>query len=333
MTSMDFNLVKHWFEQLADLAEPERTQFLREHPDIDDDTRYHLMQLLNADVQLAGHTARSAIKSTGLPALDDSMIGQRIGAYTLDRSLGRGGMGSVFLAHRADGSIEQQVAIKIVRPEVLDQHTIARFHLERQVLALLKHPNIATLLDTGALDDGSPYVVMEYIEGESITTHANAREIGVRARLELFLKVCDAVALAHRNLIVHRDIKPGNVLVTTEGQPKLLDFGIAKPMLGVIDAIDIQDTTGAQRFFSPHNAAPEQLRDGPITPACDVYGLGALLYELLTGNKVLDLTGLAPGEMEQKVLHEDPRPPSQNMAIDSNVGADADPTPSPTHTE
>jgi serine/threonine protein kinase len=321
MSSINFDLLKHWFDRLVELSESDRLKFLREAQNIDEDTRRHLLQLLNADAQLIGQTARPAINLARGQTPDAAMIGQRIDAYVVDRSLGRGGMGSVFLAHRADGSIEQQVAIKIVRPEMLDQHTLARFHLERQVLSMLKHQHIATLLDAGELEDGSPYVVMEYIEGEPVTTFVSVKQLDLRQRLQLFLKICDAVAFAHRNLIVHRDLKPGNVLVTADGQPKLLDFGIAKPLVGVIGAIDVQDTAAAQRFFSPHNAAPEQLRNEPITPACDVYGLGVLLYELLTGNKPLDLHDLTPGEMEQKVLNEDPKPPSQSPSPTAAVGA------------
>jgi eukaryotic-like serine/threonine-protein kinase len=321
MPSINFDLLKQWFDQLVELSESDRLKFLREAPNIDEDTRRHLLQLLNADAQLIGQTARPAINLARGQTQNAAMIGQRIGAYVVNQSLGRGGMGSVFLAHRADGSIEQQVAIKIVRPEMLDQHTLARFHLERQVLSMLKHPHIATLLDAGELEDGSPYVVMEYIEGEPVTDFVSINQLDLRQRLQLFLKICDAVAFAHRNLIVHRDLKPGNVLVTADGQPKLLDFGIAKSLVGVIGAIDVQDTAAAQRFFSPHNAAPEQLRNEPITLACDVYGLGVLLYELLTGNKPLDLQGLTPGEMEQKVLNEDPKPPSQSPSPTAVVGA------------
>jgi serine/threonine protein kinase/tetratricopeptide (TPR) repeat protein len=321
MPTINFDLLKQWFDQLVELSDSERVKFLREAQGIDEDTRRQLLQLLSADAQLIGQTARPAINVARGKMQDATMIGQRIGAYVVDQSLGSGGMGSVFLAHRADGSIEQQVAIKIVRPEMLDQHTLARFHLERQVLALLKHPHIATLLDAGELEDGSPYVVMEYIEGEPVTAFVSVKQLDLRQRLQLFLKICDAVAFAHRNLIVHRDLKSGNVLVTSDGQPKLLDFGIAKPLVGMIGTIDVQDTAAAQRFFSPHNAAPEQLRNEPITPACDVYGLGVLLYELLTGNKPLDLQGLTPGEMEQKVLNEDPKPPSQRPSPTAVVGA------------
>ncbi len=333
MSPSNFDLLKHWFDHLADLSEADRLKLLEEAQDIDEDIRSQLLQLIKADQLFAGQTARRAILPALSQRIDAEMRGQRIGAYLIVRLLGRGGMGSVFLAHRVDGSIEQRVAIKIVRPEVLDQYTIARFHLERQVLALLKHPHIATLLDAGALDDGSPYVVMEYIEGEPITTFANSRRLAVRPRLELFLKVCDAVGFAHRNLIVHRDLKPGNVLMSTDDQPKLLDFGIAKPLMGSIGGIEVQDTAAAQRFFSPHNAAPEQLRNEPITPACDVYGLGVLLYELLTGNRPLDMTGLTPGEMEQKVLHEDPRPLSRNEFVEATMGADALGDRAPPHTE
>lgn len=333
MSSTNFERIKQWFEQLADLMPEQRLAFLREAQGIDEDTRRQLIDLLAMDDQLVGSTARPALLRAATDTTDEDMLGRAIGPYVIVKALGRGGMGRVFLADRADGSITQQVAIKIVRPELLDAHTIARFHLERQVLALLKHPHIATLMDAGELEAGSPYVVMEYVEGQAITDYASTHRLGVRDRLQLFLKVCDAVAFAHRNLIVHRDLKPGNVLVTADAQPKLLDFGIAKPLLGAIGTIDVQDTSAAQRFFSPHNAAPEQLRNEPITPACDVYGLGVLLYQLLTGNKPLDMSGLTPGEMEQRILHEDPRPPSQNVATESLVGAAAGRDAKPPHSE
>jgi len=314
MPSVNFERLKHWFERLADLSADQRLVFLRESADIDEDTRRQLIDLLDVDQQLIGHTARPALRATQAFASEQDMLGQSIGAYVIASSLGKGGMGRVFLADRADGSISQQVAIKIVRPELLDAHTLARFHLERQVLALLKHPHIASLLDAGELADGSPYVVMEYVPGLSLTAYAATHALDLGARLRLFLDICDAIAFAHRNLIVHRDLKPGNVLVTEDGQVKLLDFGIAKPLVGVLGAIDVQETAAAQRFFSPHNAAPEQLRNEPITPACDVYGLGVLLYELLTGRKPLDLNGLTPGEMEHRVLHDDPAAPSLAVA-------------------
>lgn len=313
MSTTRFELLRTWFERLVDVEEADRVGYLMRHPEIDEAMRAELLRLLAADERLLSHTALRPEAWLGAPPAESDWVGKQVGAYRIERLLGRGGMGSVYLAHRGDGSIAQQVAIKLVRAEVLDPHTIARFRLERQVLALMRHPNIAALLDAGELPDGSPYVVMEYVEGEPIMAWARARRLDLRARLDLFLKVCDAVGFAHRNLIVHRDLKPGNVLVTAQGEPKLLDFGIAKPLVSTLGEIEIQETGTAQRYFSAPNAAPEQLRGEPVTPACDVYGLGALLYELLTDLKPLDLSNLTPGEMERRILHEDPVAPSRRV--------------------
>jgi len=304
--------LKELFAALSDLSESERQAYLHTIDDLDEDLRRQLLALLSTDAELAGTTARSAIKAgvaAHAPAKD--WIGARIGAYRIEQELGQGGMGSVFLAQRDDGSVQQQVAIKIVRPEVLDANTIARFRVERQVLALLRHPHIAAMLDLGELDDGSPYVVMEYVDGIAITRYAQDHTLGLGDRLQLMLKVCDAVTHAHRNLIVHRDLKSSNLLVTAQGRPMLLDFGIAKPLVAEFGSIDVHDTQAAQRYFSPHHAAPEQFRNAPVTPACDVYGLGALLYELLSGLPPFDLQGLTPGAIENLVLNSDPLAPSQ----------------------
>lgn len=202
---------------------------------------------------------------------------QRIGSYRRERLLGRGGMGEVWLASRADGQYEQRAALKLVRPGAILDPLLSRFRQERQLLARLNHPHIARLLDGGVASDGRPYLVMEYIEGAPIVRFAEERSLDVEARLELVRKLCSAVAYAHRNFIVHRDIKPANVLVTAEGSPKLLDFGVAK-LLESDDAA----ATGAL-LATPNYASPEQLRGGPVTTASDVYSLGVLLFELLTG--------------------------------------------------
>jgi TolB-like protein/tetratricopeptide (TPR) repeat protein len=207
-------------------------------------------------------------------------IGERIGAYAIVRELGRGGMGAVYLAERADGQFEKRVAIKVLKRGTDTDEVLRRFRIERQILANLEHPNITRLLDAGSTNDGLPYFVMEFIEGMPITRFVECENVNVRDRLELFLKVCSAVEFAHQNKIVHRDIKPGNVLVKRDGEPKLLDFGIAK--LLSVDASDGDTTIAAQRRLTPMYAAPEQRAGRPATIATDVYSLGALLYELLT---------------------------------------------------
>jgi eukaryotic-like serine/threonine-protein kinase len=207
-------------------------------------------------------------------------IGERMGAYAVVEELGRGGMGAVYLAERADGQFEKRVAIKVLKRGTDTDEVLRRFRIERQILANLEHPNITRLLDAGTTEDGLPYLVMEFIEGTPITKFVQRENIDLRGRLRLFLKVCSAVDLAHRHKVIHRDIKPGNVLVSEDGEPKLLDFGIAK--LLSVDSDDGITTVVAERRLTPLYAAPEQSSGQPDTIATDVYSLGALLYELLT---------------------------------------------------
>jgi serine/threonine protein kinase len=207
-------------------------------------------------------------------------MGERLGAYAIVRELGRGGMGAVYLAERADGQFEKRVAIKVLKRGTDTDEVLRRFRIERQILANLEHPNITRLLDAGMTSDGLPYFVMEFIEGTPITRFVERENVDVRCRLKLFLKVCSAVALAHQNQIIHRDIKPANVLVNHDREPKLLDFGIAK--LLSVDADDGDTTIAVERRLTPMYAAPEQSAGEPASIATDVYSLGALLYELLT---------------------------------------------------
>ena len=207
-------------------------------------------------------------------------IGERIGAYAIVRELGRGGMGAVYLAERADGQFEKCVAIKVLKRGTDTDEVLRRFRIERQILANLEHPNITRLLDAGTTNDGLPYFVMEFIEGTPITQFVQLENIDLRGRLKLFLKICSAVDLAHQNQIIHRDIKPTNVLVRRDGEPKLLDFGIAK--LLDVNSKDADITMPAERRLTPLYASPEQNAGQSTSIASDVYSLGALLYELLT---------------------------------------------------
>jgi non-specific serine/threonine protein kinase/serine/threonine-protein kinase len=205
----------------------------------------------------------------------------RVGAYELVRELGRGGMGTVWLARRADEQFEKLVAVKLLKRGTDTDEVLRRFHAERQILARLDHPNISRLLDAGTTDDGLPYFVMEFVDGRRVTDFVREEHLPLRQRLQLFLKICAAVQFAHQNLVIHRDLKPGNILVTAEGEPKLLDFGVAK-LLSPSD--DIWEMTAAgQERFTPGYASPEQVRGEVITTVSDVYSLGALLYEMLTG--------------------------------------------------
>ncbi|MET0645533.1 MAG: protein kinase [Pyrinomonadaceae bacterium] len=211
---------------------------------------------------------------------EDGLRGQQIGPYRIVREVGRGGMGTVYLAERADGEFEQEVALKVVRRSFADSELARRFRQERQILASLNHPNIARLLDGGVSSDGEPYLAMEYIEGVRVDEYCDARGLPTATRLRLFLEVCRGVSYAHQHLVVHRDIKPSNILVTKEGVPKLLDFGIAK----LLDPERAGEHTRTElRAFTPDYASPEQVGGGQITTASDVYSLGVLLRDLLRG--------------------------------------------------
>ncbi|HVS02856.1 MAG TPA: protein kinase, partial [Thermoanaerobaculia bacterium] len=241
-----------------------------------------------------------------------AMAGRRVGAYRVVRSLGRGGMGEVFLAARADGEFEGQVAVKVVRPGG-GEDLLQRFRAERQTLANLKHRNIARLLDAGTTDEGAPYLVMEYVAGAPIDAYCDERGLGVEERLRLFLDVCTAVQHAHRNLVVHRDLKPDNILVSAQGEVKLLDFGIAKLLPGAASEELATETRTGHAMMSLFYASPEQVAGGPITTATDVYALGVLLYRLLAGrHPYLEGTDSLIDAL-RAVSEEVPRPPSQEV--------------------
>ncbi len=235
-------------------------------------------------------------------------IGRRLGAWRIAAHLADGGMGAVFRAERADGQYEQAAAVKLINPALLSAQTRARMSAERQILARLNHPHIARLLDGGTTDDGVPYLVMEYVDGVPIDLFCNEHGLDTKARLALFLKVCDAVDYAHRNLVVHRDIKPSNILVDAGGTPKLLDFGISK----LLDAAgDAALTRADQRLLTPAHASPEQITGATITTATDVYALGVLLYDLLTGRLPFAAAGRTSAQLAQAILQVDaPRPSS-----------------------
>src|SRR5256885_8579989 len=240
----------------------------------------------------------------------DSQIGKRIGAYVVTREIGRGGMGTVYLAARADGYFEKEVAIKLLNSGVDTEEMVRRFHSERQVLARLDHPNIARLLDAGVTDDGCQYFVMEYAEGMPVIRFLNEKNASISARLELFLKICAAVEAAHASSVVHRDLKASNILVTAKEDVKLLDFGIAKVMLGAADPLESIATSG--ELLTPVSASPEQARGEAVTAATDVYALGVLLYEILSGCKPHRFPHRNPTleELLTVLCEQKPHPPS-----------------------
>src|SRR4051794_7802127 len=280
--------VEELFHRALEVPEQERTAFVEANSGGDAEVLREVHSLLRSDSAAAtGFTAaavKKALVNFHVAEVAASAPGRRIGPYRLLRELGRGGMGTVYLATRDDDTFEKKVAVKLVRRGMDTDFILARFRRERQILASLEHANIARLLDGGATEDGLPYLVMEYVQGVSISEYAQKNELSVEQRIRLFLQICDAVEYAHRNFIVHRDLKPGNILVDGNGTPKLLDFGISK--LLVFDGTSKTETiTQDVRMLTPDYASPEQIRGEAITAAADVYSLGAVLFELLTGVK------------------------------------------------
>jgi serine/threonine protein kinase/Flp pilus assembly protein TadD len=257
------------------------------------------------DLEACAENATRRIRRDGV-----SRIGHRIGAYVVTREIGRGGMGTVYLAARADGYFEKEVAIKILNSAADTAGMARRFHSERQVLARLDHPNIARLLDAGSTDDGCQYFVMEYVEGTPVTRFLEQNNTSISARLELFSKICAAVEAAHANSVVHRDLKPSNILVTEKGDVKLLDFGIAKVLLSAGDRFESAAADG--ELLTPVSASPEQVRGEAVTESTDVYALGALLYEILSGCKPHRFSHRNPTfeELLEVLCEQEPYPPS-----------------------
>lgn len=277
----------------------------------DEDLRREVLHFLEHERDLSSHflddTAFPRAVASALKVEALTWVGRRIGAYQIVELLGIGGMGEVYRAFRADDQYRKEVALKIVRVGQNPSLVVTRFRNERQILAGLEHPNIARLLDGGTTDGAIPYLVMELIEGEPIGEYCNSRKLSVSDRLVLFTEVCAAVQYAHQRLVVHRDIKPSNIIVTAEGVPKLLDFGIAK-VLGTDSQLN--ETLPGLRALTPAYASPEQIRGEPATTACDVYSLGVVLYELLTGCSPYAVDAKSPQELLRQIDEVEPRKPS-----------------------
>ncbi len=251
----------------------------------------------------------------------DHPEGRRVGPYRILREIGRGGMGTVYLAERVDGEFEQRVALKLIRPGFDTEHFLRRFRAERQILARLQHPHIARLLDGGVADDGQPYFALEYVEGEPIDRFCEAHALTVDERLALFLDACRAVMYAHASLVVHRDLKPAHVLVTADRQVRLLDFGIAR----VISDEEPESpglTQAGMRALTPEYASPEQVRGEPVGTATDVYSLGVILYELLTGTRPYEFGSRSPADVERVVCERQPDKPSTRVAAAAPASLD-----------
>jgi serine/threonine protein kinase len=318
--------IQSLFEQLIDTGTGERSARLASACGDDLDLRASVESLLESDgrredvlLQAIGEAAESLLEDH-----QDRLIGTRVGPYRVVAILGHGGMSTVYRGERDDSQYHQTVAIKVLQHATLHPRLRSRLHSERHILATLDHPSIARLIDSGDLEDGTPYLVMEHVDGESIDSYCDSRTLFVRERLELFVKVCTAVQYAHRNLVVHRDIKSSNIFVTVEGVPKLLDFGIAKLLAPESLSHTLPVTRLQERILTPENAAPEQVLGRPITTATDIYALGVLLYQLLTGRSPYRLLSYSQLQLERAICMDDPVRPSQMVISKLSGENDAD---------
>lgn len=321
------NSIETIFSEFLELDTAAREAALKKLNEQQPALRAELESLLSSADKAEGFLSLSPVPP--ISALEEEKLirtNQSFGSYQIIRELGYGGMGTVFLAERADGEYCKQVAIKMVNCVVNTELNLRRFIAERQILANLEHPNIACLLDGGTTEDGRPYLVMEYIQGEPIDLYCRTKQLAIRDKLELFIKVCTAVHYAHQNLIVHRDLKPANILITAEGIPKLLDFGIAKLLESEHAPRHNEAKTLADfPLMTPEYASPEQLLGDTITTATDVYALGIILYELLTGHRPYQLPSDNIVNIAQTICeHQVPPPSSRKPELRSQLQGDLD---------
>lgn len=306
--------IQDLFSRALELPDSQRGAFINNECADDSDLAQEVLSLLACDLGNATGPLTNAMGN----AIDDTtrerrhaMVGRKIGAYRVTAVLGHGGTGTVYLGERADDQYSGKVAIKLVDSAAVHPEMGMRFRAERQILANLNHPNIARLIDAGETDDARPYLVMEYVEGKSADVYCDQQRLPIQERLELFLQVCGAVQYAHQNLVVHRDLKPANVLVTADGTPKLLDFGIAKLLDTGDSAAALALTRMNDRLLTPEYAAPEQILGQAVTTASDVYALGTVLYELLTGMRPFVVPASTTQlELERLICVNDPPRPS-----------------------
>jgi eukaryotic-like serine/threonine-protein kinase len=315
MTPERWGRVKEIFAGALERDPSQRTTYVDQACAADAELRGEVISLLEAHETAGDFIEQEAAQRIGLAneVARKDWIGRRLGPYRIVGEAGRGGMSQVFKALRDDQQYEKQVAIKLLKPGLDTESLLKRFRAERQILAQLSHPNIAHLLDGGATEDGAPYLVMEYIEGKPIDAYCDDRELGVNERIDLFRSLCSAVHYVHQHLMVHGDLKCGNVLVTDQGVVKLLDFGIAK-LLGPTPSSHEEPRATTFLALTPEYASPEQVRGEPISTSSDVYSLGVLLYRLLSGDLPHKATGSTTWALAQQICEQDPAPPSVTAA-------------------
>ncbi|HQU82037.1 MAG TPA: serine/threonine-protein kinase [Pyrinomonadaceae bacterium] len=319
MNAERWKKIKNILENALETAPELRSIYLNEVCGNDEDLRNEVEKLLEfeqTDEDILEQNPVSAVFQNENSA--KSQIGRQIGNYKIIGELGAGGMGAVFLAERIDGEFTQKAALKLIKRGMDSDAVLRRFFNERQILASLEHPNIAHLIDGGTTDDGLPFFVMEYVEGATILEYSDAENLDLEARLKLFREVCSAVSFAHQNLVIHRDLKPSNILVTKDGKVKLLDFGIAK----LLKSEEANQTATQMHVFTPEYASPEQVRGENLTTASDVYSLGVILYELLTGNRPYKTENSNISEIIKSICETEPVRPSlfvsRPLKIDKN---------------
>ena len=324
------------FQRAVDLAPKDRPALLESECQDDSDLKNEVEKLL-ADYDSAesfiespvwtdsffiNSSAKKAISASFdelTEEVEDNLIGRKIGVYQLIEELGRGGMGAVYLGTRADGEFKQKVAVKLIKRGMDSDFIVRRFRHERQILASFEHPFIARLLDGGTTGDGLPYFVMEFVEGDTLYNFCDKKRLDIRERLKIFQQICSAISYAHERGIVHRDIKPGNILFTKSGTPKLLDFGIAKVLDAELIHESVNPTASMMRLMTPDYASPEQVCGGEITSSSDIYSLGILLYELLTGHRPYNFAGRALHEVSRVICDVAPEIPSEILEKNDNL--------------
>lgn len=315
MKNETWEKVKEVFADVLEQPEHLREEFLKKSCDGDIEVLSEVKSLLEANKEPTPFLEENKINlSAFLIPENKKYIGKIFSQYKIIREIGHGGMGTVFLAERSDGEFTQEVAIKVVRQTIFDVELEKQFKRERQILASLNHPSIAKLLDGGVSVEGELFLVMEYVEGESLLDFVNSNNLPLEKRLDIFMKICSAVSYAHRNLVIHRDIKPSNILVTNDGEPKLLDFGLAKFLDPEVFGNKSTETATQLRAFTLAYASPEQISSGSVTTATDVYSLSVVLYELLTGTRPFHFENKTLEEILISVADTQPQKPSEIIA-------------------